>query len=708
MHSPPAIPLRRLYRVALVVAALFGLLSFNAAAQTAPPPDSLWTVKMPQVVVTATRTARTLRDVPIPTQVVTAQEIEAGGTRRLSDLLAEQTGLALVYDHGAGIQVQGLASDYTLILIDGEPVIGRTAGTLDLDRLTVADLERVEIVRGPSSSLYGSEALAGVINLITRKPADGFHAGADLHVETHQTLDLSADTDFRHNRLAGRFLLNRYRSGGYDLAPDVLGPTLPGFTDYTTSSRLTFEQNERATWNLSARLARQAQRSVAEVRLGETLIPYDDAANRTDWSLAPSFTYRFAPGVKGTLKGYASRYFTDLTLRDQNDGSVFSTSRFDQFYGKAEAQMDAIIGRSQLATFGSGYLSESVTADRVQGGRRSSTNVYGFAQHEWIASRQWTFILSARLDVHSDYATRLSPKAAFRYKPFSRLRLRASAGSGFKAPTFQQRYLDFTNPLAGYSVFGATDAVKALQQLDAQGQIVRFLTDITALQEIRPETAIAFNAGLEWNPIDRLELQLNFFRNNVSDLIEAAPVAVKPNGQQVFTYFNLNRIYTQGVEADFTLRPHRTVAVSLGYQYLDARDRDVLAALAEGSLYKRVNGRDRRVTRDEYGGLFNRSRHAGSLRVLYHSESSGFTVSLRGLYRGRYGFGDANGNLILDDASEYVPAYTLWHLTLTRAVGPYVSAQAGVKNLFDKTNPEHIPVLAGRLLFAGLKFNLRP
>ena len=85
----------------------------------------------------------------------------------LGEVLVEQTGLAVVADHGNGIQVQGFNSDYTLILINGQPIIGRTAGTLELDRITVNNIKQIEITKGPSSSLYGSEALAGVINIIT-------------------------------------------------------------------------------------------------------------------------------------------------------------------------------------------------------------------------------------------------------------------------------------------------------------------------------------------------------------------------------------------------------------------------------------------------------------------------------------------------------------------------------------------------------------
>lgn len=112
------------------------------------------------VVVTATRTRRDVEEVAIPVQVVTGEEIRRSGSVRLSDVLSEQTGMQIMNDHGTGIQVKGFAPDYTLVMIDGNPVIGRTAGTLDLTRVSVQNVEQIEIVKGPYSALWGSDALA--------------------------------------------------------------------------------------------------------------------------------------------------------------------------------------------------------------------------------------------------------------------------------------------------------------------------------------------------------------------------------------------------------------------------------------------------------------------------------------------------------------------------------------------------------------------
>ena len=120
--------------------------------------------------VTANKSERQIKNISVPISIINGKNIIQSGNTRLSDVLREQTGITLTSGFGAGVQLQGLNPDYTIILIDGEPLIGRTAGVLDLNRIAVGNIKKIEIVKGPSSSLYGSEAMAGVINIITTTP----------------------------------------------------------------------------------------------------------------------------------------------------------------------------------------------------------------------------------------------------------------------------------------------------------------------------------------------------------------------------------------------------------------------------------------------------------------------------------------------------------------------------------------------------------
>mgnify|MGYP001139548137 FL=1 len=143
------------------------VLVFSTVASSAQL-DSLRS--MDEVVITATRQERRLGNVAVPVTLIQRQQIQQAGSLRLRDILQEQSGLFITSGFGVGVQMQGLNPEHTLILVDGQPLIGRTSGILDLNRIAVAGIKRIEIVKGPSSSLYGSEAMAGVINLITENP----------------------------------------------------------------------------------------------------------------------------------------------------------------------------------------------------------------------------------------------------------------------------------------------------------------------------------------------------------------------------------------------------------------------------------------------------------------------------------------------------------------------------------------------------------
>ncbi len=660
-------------------------------------------LRLDDVVVTATRSLKSIEQVPVPTSVIGAEDIQARGAMRLSDLLAEQPGLQLNHDHGAGLQVQGFDADYTLILIDGEPVIGRTAGTLNLDRITVADVQRVEVVRGPSSSLYGSEALAGVVNIVTRDVQAPLDAEAQARYGTHALTDLSARVAGEHGPFRAKVFVSRYGSGGYDLTPATATPTVPSFADYASRSTMDYAIADETDLKIHGRLAHETQSSTVEVSEEDQL--FDDEAERTDWNLTPTLTHTLHPGIDLEVQLVASGYRTQTDLTGAENGTVLSQSRFNQQYRKAEAQLQAALSDQHLLTAGAGYIRESVDADRVEGAR---TGGFAFVQDEWSPVSWLELVPSARLDAHSDYATRVSPKLATLVRPADGVRLRASIGSGYKAPAFRQLYLNFTNPRAGYSVFGAEEVRAGLDRLDEQGQIATLLADPSTLGEpIEAERSVAINVGGGVDLPRNASLRVNAFHNEVRDLIDTQPIARKTNGQQVFTYFNRGRVFTRGIEAELSWEPVPALDVALSYTYLEAKDRDVLDDLAAGRIYRRTDsGRDVAVGPGDYAGLRSRSRHRATARLTARLESIGLTASARGRYRGRYGFSDRNGNGIVDVDREYAPGYAVLDLTLTQSLHDGIDLQIGGENLTGHSDPQYVPQLSGRRWFVGLRTQL--
>ncbi len=692
-------------------------LSLSTVAAAQRPEVRTDTLSLDAVVVTATPTARVIEDMAVPITVVDAAEIRQQGAVRLSDVLEAVPGLFLSDDHGTGLQVQGFAADYTLILIDGEPIIGRMAGTLNLDRLSVAGLSRVEVVRGPTSSLYGSDALAGVVNLVTSLPREGASGEVRARGGSFRTSDLTVSGGMgRSEGTAGdwavRAMLNRYASSGYDLTPEAFGPTAPAFADWTADVRSRLDLGRGAVLRVGARASAQDQAGAFALPSAAGQTEYDDTGARVDWSVHPEIEVPLSQRLRLTTTLYGARYTTEVRQREALTGSVYYTDDFDQRYSKAETQLDALWSTRHATTFGAGAIDERLGGDRYDGDRPIAQQVFAFGQHTWAPSPRVEVAASARFDAHTAYAARVTPKVSLLYRASPSVRLRASIGSGFKAPDFRQIYLAFTNAAAGYSVFGSTRLADGLARLQAEGQIEQTFLDPATLGAIEAESSVAYQAGLSAQPARWLTLDAGLFLNNVRDLIDSLPVALKTNGQFVFGYFNVDRIYTRGFDVQATVRPLAGVEVGGGYQYLQARDRSVVDALGAGSVFGRdADGREYRLSLADYGGLFGRSPHALTLRA--GVQTGGWGANARARWRSQYGYRDLDGNGVANRPDEFVPAYAVVDLTLTRTwdrVTPVVGAsrvtlQAGVDNLFGITHPTLVPSLPGRALYASVGFS---
>lgn len=673
------------------------------------PPDTLKTRALDEVVVTATRNERPMGALPLPVTVIGAKQIQQMGSLRLNDVLREQTGLAIVTDHGQGLQVQGFGPDYTLILVDGEPIVGRTAGTLDLSRLAVGNIKQIEIVKGPSSSLYGSEALAGVVNIITQTPNQP-KGSLSARYGANQTRDLMGD--FGKKWLVGRsgnlgvyVFGNRYQSAGYSLSPETGSQTVAPFSNYTANGRLTFAFSPRLKLSISGRYFAENQTNNFLV---SPAVHVSGPGIVQDYNLNPVVTHQLSSAWKFTYRYYHTGYYTNTDLRYTDTRQEYDASFFRQTFDRSEVVAEHFINNKNILTAGVGLIGESVEATRYTERKQFNTK-YGFLQYEWMPTARWSVIAGGRYDTHSQYASQFSPKVSARYEISPILALRGSMGIGFKAPDFRQLYLNFDNAVAGYSVFGTQEAVIGIARLTQQGQIAEIVLDPARLATIQAERSVAYNFGAQVkSPQFPLTASLNLFRNDIQDLIETQVIARKTNGQNVFSYNNLSRVFTQGAELESSYRwsvGSGQLTLSGGYQYLVAKDKSVVEGIRAGTVYRRnpETLSSEKVQASQYGGLFNRSRHMANLKLFYEQLKSGFSASFRGIYRGRYGFGDRDGNLILDADNEYVRGYVTYNLSVAKN-WKSITLQAGVDNLTGYTDPQYIPNLAGRLWYTSLRW----
>jgi len=685
------------------------LITFLTAlyAQEKPSKDSLKTLNLGEVVVTATRTEKLLAAVPMLVTIINQQQIRAMGSLRLNEVLQEQTGLVIQTNHGNGIQMQGLNPDYTLILIDGEPLIGRTAGTLELSRLTVGNIKQIEIVKGPSSSLYGSEALAGVVNIITEN-SKTTKGTLSSRYGTNNTLDLSGSLSLSKNKFGAYLFANRYSTGGYALLPQTFGQTVEPFHNYTLQGKFNYDFSKKVKFSLSTRYFIENQQSNFDI--GEPRSPLFVSGNGQvkDINLNPILHYRISDKWKTQFRFYNSVYETNSKLNYLVNKEVYDETFFRQTFLRPEIQTEYFLSEKHIFTLGVGKIWESVEATRYDGTKTFSTN-YAFLQYEFQPIKKLNLIFGGRFDNHSAYGAQLSPKLSLQYDITPKIALRASTGVGFKAPDFRQLYLNFNNAVAGYSVFGTEELAAALAQLQAQNQILELLLNPSEIGNLKAEKSLAYNFGFKIKPTDKLLINLNFFRNDISNLIETQVFARKTSGQNIFSYRNLNEVFTQGAEIDLNYKLHQNFTLFAGYQFLQAKDKKVVEQVGNGEIFRR-NPQTlavSRVTQREYGGLFGRSRNMLNVKLFYESQKHGVSANIRGIYRGSYGLGDRNGNLILDDESEYVSGYFTWNMSISKELlNKKLRLQTGIDNIFNQKDPQNIPNLAGRLLWVSVNFQI--
>src|SRR5690606_1926542 len=158
----------------------------------------------------------------MPVVTIDKRTIELMGSRRLDEVLKEQTGMAIVNNIGGGtrsvgIQMQGFGSEYIMVLIDGQPLVGRNSGDLDLSRISVSSIERIEIIKGVSSSLYGSEALGGTINIITKVGAVDPQLLTSVNYGTFNIVDATVEGEIPLNEKGSLYAgVNYYRTDGFN------------------------------------------------------------------------------------------------------------------------------------------------------------------------------------------------------------------------------------------------------------------------------------------------------------------------------------------------------------------------------------------------------------------------------------------------------------------------------------------------------------
>lgn len=481
--------------------------------------------RLEEIIVTATKTPHKLEDVPVETVLINREEIENSNAKNVSDVLKDIPGFYIRGENVPGSssylsRLRGFDFDrgYGLILIDGERVLGGGMGEygISLNQIPLEMIERIEIVKGPGSVLYGSDAIAGIVNIIT-KP-----------IPEKPLFILNAGYGSEETSLA---------SVSYGQKIKKIGILINAQSEKSERGRYSASEDEFEARHILTKLSYDISEKV-KVSVG---MNYD----KSEWRYHIDEKLRFSPSLEFTLpdtsflkvRGYWHRL-------DMDSFSPNYTRRFgDISYTDAEVQYSMPFGKTHLLTAGAEYLVRDIDASFAD----KSDTVWSFYLQDEMTPKPFSIIVGGRIDNHSLYGTEFNPKASIMWELTEKTRFRASVGRAFKSPTIRQLYVFFKHG----NWWNRPDP------------------------DLNPEVSWGYSVGIEQVISENVFTNLSLFRNDVKDIIVAVNTSEKIDNVPVRTWKNVREAYTQGIELGIKAAIFESLSMNFGYAYLDTKNQEI-------------------------------------------------------------------------------------------------------------------------------------
>jgi vitamin B12 transporter len=496
------------------------------------------------VIVSATRVPTPAVEVASSITVITAADIEARQQRTISDVLKDVPGLNVVQTGGPGgvtsVFIRGTNSNHTKVLIDGIDVSdpSNSTGAFDFGQLLTPDIERVEVLRGPQSGLYGSDAIGGVINITTRSGAGPMTLMAGLEGGSFDTFNQAARLSGAQDAFHYSVNVSHFHAGATPVTPlDLLAPGEVRNDDYndnlTLSTKLGYDITPDFDVGLVAR--------------------YSDIHLHTTGEDYPPPLFVGVPAAEQTTAA-TDEYFTRFTVHalmfdgflDQTLGLAYSHLRTDTVVPDTPATLNTGEGRKadwqgnlKLAPTETLVLGAEYERDEIEQPITASVHISsGYAELQSQLGAHWFSALNVRYDDNS----RFGGKTTWRFAPAwviaeTDTKLKASVGTGFKAPTLSELYQNFP-------------------------------PYFFANPDLQPETSTGWDAGFEQGfAHGAVRLGVTYFHNRIHDLITSDVTGT--------TYANIGQATTEGIESFIAWQPTNQLSLRIDYTYTEATD-DVL------------------------------------------------------------------------------------------------------------------------------------
>lgn len=625
------------------------------------------TTMLDPIVITATSGERFLKDAPASVTVVTGEELRERPVRDLASAIEGTPGVQLtgIGLGRRGISIRGMQPNHSLVLVDGMRVSNSASAVAhsdyELGWVPAEAIERIEVVRGPMSSLYGSEALGGVVNIITRRATDEWRGS------------FSTFGALTEHGLGG----NGYNFSGYaggTIIPGVLGLNVWGA--FKGRTELASPSNERVS-SLGDEKAFMGN---------ATLTWTPDERQRIDLSYGAGFEERWSGNQgSGAFPTYYRsendiwrqrvslshegnwdwgssrvRLYSSILDREnrRSDGAPASgPHKFIDTVGDGQVSFSPFEGHK--VTIGGEVRQERLKDPTVNGAGSAEQMHYAtFIQDEIAFGDRWELVVGSRFDHHVDFGWHASPRAYLLHHFNDALTFKAGVGTGFKAPTLKQLSPDY-RAVGGGGAF-----------------------DIVGNPDLKPETNLSFEAGLEYSQ-DIWSARAMVFQNDLENLIQASCV-VNCGGRPgtgprpEWTYRNINKARIRGVEIGGGVELPWNLRLDANYTFLDPVDR---------------------MTGER---LPDRSRHAANATLAW-TPLENLTTSLRVKYVGSQDYVESIRGV---DVRGKRPAYTMVSVYGDYAFNEHTTLQFGVENITDvrlaDENGEYAFADEGLRYFLGL------
>lgn len=624
-------------------------------------------VQTRDVVVTASRTEQLVKDSPAAVEVITREDLDKMGAENLVQALQLAIGIDVSENGmvGNSVSIRGAKDNQTLIMVDGMRVrtenTDQTANNYELQRVNMADVERIEIVRGATSSLYGADAMGGVINIITKTP-DKESTSLFLDYTTKQ-----ADAGIRYatgkqGKWSGSFSYKRS-----DVHHFVLNGSSSqyGHKDFfNMKAKYDIDQNKSLGFFLDY--------MKEDLYLDSDFTSYDH--DRTKFGI--SYDGKDKKGKYQIRMNY-TMFDKDQNTRKNGTLTGFDDIKFRTF--TIDAQRSMQLNDEHLLTFGGEIRKEKYEGTRIGSGgdnvhvvtREGVDNYYSekettyyaaYVQDEWQIQDNWLMIPSIRFDHNSTFGNKVTYKLGNTYNLTDYARLKFNIGTAYRAPTEAELYMNWQH----------TPQSTGMRQINVH---------VIGNPNLKPETSYNFDFGLEAeNKSGTTKAKVTYFRSKYDNLINLETTTNITFGRPIVidnisNYVNVDSAEIQGVEAEVKQQLGKWFNVRGTYTYTDAKD-------GNGA---RLEGRD---------------RHKISLQLNYDGGDNGWSGTLWNDWHVGYWAADSSGTKTNN-------AMSALNFVVNKKIGANSSAYFGINNILDVKDDDAYTVfgLCGRIWRVGMNWN---